>query len=107
MPIQILKEEERHTYELDGSKIQYRRMSTLKRGQVVRRHTRRGKVDWDAVTREMLQYVITGWENVQSGGQSVPYSPELVTQLPDEVTNEILELSGAAMLQDGEDREKN
>ena len=41
MPIQIVQDDERLTYENAGSKIFYRRISTAKRSAIVRKHTKR------------------------------------------------------------------
>lgn len=106
MAIQIVKDEEKFIYEAAGSKIFYRRISTMKRGQIVRKHTKRGKTDWTAVTKELIQAVILGWENVQDQGSQVDFSPETVLQLPDDVISDILDLSGA-WGDEGADAEKN
>ncbi|MFH2012518.1 MAG: hypothetical protein ABIJ37_07470 [Pseudomonadota bacterium] len=96
MPIQIVQDEERLTYENDGSKIFYRRVSTLRRGRIVQKHTKRGKTDWNAVTKELLEDVILGWENIEKAGKKVPFSQDLIPCLPDDVISDILELSGAS-----------
>ena len=54
MAIQIVQDQERLLYEADGSRIFYRRISTLRRGAIVKKHTKRGKTDWNAVTADML-----------------------------------------------------
>jgi len=108
MPIQIIQDDEKLTYEMAGSKILYRRISTLKRGSIVRKHQKRGKTDWNAVTAEILQYVILGWEAVQAKGQDIPFDAELALKLPEDVLSDILALSGGAGEdEDGGDAEKN
>jgi len=107
MAIQIVRDEERLVYEAEGSKIFYRRISTLRRGGIVRKHTKRGKTDWNAVTKELLEYVVLGWENVERAGKPVPYSPELVMLLPEEVLSDLLELCGANIGTESEEPEKN
>lgn len=96
MPIQLVQDDEKKVYEMGGSKIFYRRISTLKRGAIVKKHTKRGKTDWIAATAEILQYVIIGWENVQARGQNVPFDAELALKLPEDCLSEILNLSGGA-----------
>ena len=96
MAIELVKKEEKLTYESCGSTIFYRRISTLKRGAIIRRHTKRGRVDWAAVTASLLQYIVTGWKNVRSAGAEVPYEPELVNALPEEISSELLDLAGGA-----------
>jgi len=109
MPIQIVQDEERFTYEVDGSKIFYRRISTLRRGQIVQRHTKRGKTDWNAVTEEVLKYVVLGWEAVEMAGEDIPFSEGLISRLPDDVLSYILEVSGAPnpLKEEGSSPEKN
>lgn len=108
MPIQILQDDEKLIYTMAGSKIFYRRISTLKRGSIVRRHTKRGKTDWNAVTTDILMVVILGWEAVQVKGEDVPFDADLALKLPEDVLSEILALSGGAG-DDGDngDTEKN
>ena len=74
MPIQILQDDEKLIYTMAGSKIFYRRISTLKRGSIVRRHTKRGKTDWN-VTTDILMVVILGWEAVQVKGGMFRLTP--------------------------------
>lgn len=109
MAIQIVKAEEKFTYQSDGSKIFYRRIPSFTRGQIVKRHTKRGVSDWNKVTRDVLAYVITGWENIKSGADEIPFDPELVPQLPEETLTDILDLSGGASPEGetDEDPEKN
>jgi len=96
MPIQILRDEERLVYENAGSKIFYRRVSTYRRGLIMKRHTKRGQVDFIAVTKELMEYVITGWDGVERNGKPIPFDPELIPNLPEDDTQTILELSGAS-----------
>jgi hypothetical protein len=96
MPIQIVQEEERLIYENEGSRIFYRRIPTVKRSFIQKKHTKRGQPDWSAVTKEFLEYVVLDWDGVEKGGKAIPYDKELVQYLPDDVTTEILDLSGAS-----------
>lgn len=106
MPIKIVEENERRVYEAEGSKIYYRRLSTLQRARIVRRHTKRGKTDWAAVTKDMLAEIIIGWENVEGPDGPVEFSKELIPRLHDDAVTDILELSGASGPED-ESLEKN
>jgi hypothetical protein len=101
MPIQIVQDDERLTYENAGSKIFYRRISTAKRSAIVRKHTKRGKTDWNAVTSDLVTAAIIGWSNVQVKGKDVQYDPDLALKLPEEVLSEIVALTGGT----GEDEE--
>ena len=109
MPIQIIEKNEKLTYEIEYSKIFYRRITTLKRGAIVKRHTKRGKPDWSAITEEILQYIITGWERVEKSGEEIAFDPDLITAIPEDVLTDILELAGAPSheLAGEEDVEKN
>jgi hypothetical protein len=107
MPIQLIRDDERLIYQLEDSKIFYRRISTSKRSKIVANHTKRGKTDWVAVTRDLAGEIIIGWENVVDGGKEIPFSKDLVTRIPDEVLSEILQLSGAAIGEEDGDAEKN
>jgi hypothetical protein len=108
MPIQIIQDDEKFTYENAGSKIFYRRISTARRAAIVRKNTKRGKSDWSAVTAELITAGIIGWENVQVKGAAVPYSDELALKLPEEVLTELVNLlGGTGEDQTDEDAEKN
>ena len=106
MPIQILRDEERLVYENAGSKIFYRRVSTYRRGLIMKRHTKRGQVDYIAVTRELMEYAILGWEGVERNGKAVPFDPELIPNLPEEDSQAILELCGASDISGSEASEE-
>jgi len=97
MPIQIVKETERLVYKNDGSKIYYRRISSAKRGFIVKKNTKRGFVDWQAVSKEIMDYIVLGWDNVQDDGEVLPFDPESIAGLPDDVNLDLLDLSGGAL----------
>ncbi len=101
MPVQIIKKDERLTLEIAGSKFFYRRISTAARAAIIRKHTKRGKTEWSAVTAEVIQYVTLVWETVQAGGQDIPFDAELALALPEDVLGEILAAAGGS----GEDEE--
>lgn len=96
MPIQIIQSDERLTYEAEGSKIFYRRISTLRRAAIIKKHTKRGKPNWGKITSDLLIEAITGWEDVQQAGKDIPFSAELITALPEETLTDVLELIGVA-----------
>lgn len=107
MAIQIVQDEEKLTYEAEGSKIFYRRISTLKRGVIVKKHTKRGKVNWNPVTKDILEYVVTGWANVQKAGKDIAFDKGIIMCLPEDTLTDILELSGGANPDMEGDPEKN
>ena len=95
MPIRLIKDEERLVYEAEGTKIFYRRISDVKKAANVKRYTKKGKTDWGAVTSDLLRQIVLGWENMKDGDMDVPFDPELVTRLPGDVVEDLLNLSGA------------
>ena len=104
MAIQLVQTEEKLTYKAEGSEIYYRRISTLKRAAITRHHTKRGKTDWAAVTKEILEYVTIGWKTVQQAGVVIAFSSELIAALPEDTLTDLLGLSGGANpeMEDGE-----
>ena len=96
MAIQLIRKEEKLIYKAEGSEIFYRRVSTLRRAAIIKKHTKRGKVNWGAVTADLLKEAITGWATVQQAGIDIPFGPELITALPEETLTDILELIGVA-----------
>jgi len=107
MAIQIVKDNERNEYKVDGSTIYYTRISTAKRGAIIRKHTKRGKVNWVEVTNELVQTVIVGWDGVQDSGKDIAFDKDMALLLPDEILSDILELSGANIQTQEESAEKN
>ncbi len=105
--ISLIQDDEKLTYKWGESKIFYRRISTAKRNRIVNKHTKRGKTNWAAVSDEIMSYVIIGWEDVDRGGKQIAFDPDLVAFLPDDITTDILELSGGAIPSEEESLEKN
>jgi hypothetical protein len=91
MPITISQDTERLTYEHDGSQIFYKRISKTRLNFIQKKHTKRGVVDWGAVSDEVFREAILGWKNVQSNGKSVPFSVELIPHLPIVVHNDLID----------------
>lgn len=96
MPIQIVQQEERLVYESEGSKIFYRRIPIAKQNQIVKKHTKRGKTNWSDVSKEFLEYIVIGWEDVEMGGQNIAFDQSFLPFLPPDVVNDLLDRSGAA-----------
>jgi len=97
MPIQIVKDTERLTYKNGGSTIYYRRIPSVKRSFIIKKNTKRGFPDWPAITKEIMDYIVLGWDTVQDGGKDLPYDPELIPYLPEDVNLDLLDLSGGAL----------
>jgi hypothetical protein len=89
--LNLIRTDERLTYEGAGFKVFFRRLPQTIRGEILRKHTSRGVPDIGAATLEMLRYCVVGWEGVADGGKEIPFAPELVERMPDEVLTDILE----------------
>ncbi len=107
MPLQIIKKEERLTLKISGSTLYYRRIPTGVRAAIVRKHTKRGRVDWNAVTEDIVRYVLLGWENVQADKKDIPFDIEMAISLPEEALGELMEAAGGAGEDDEGGPEKN
>ncbi len=95
MPIEIVQADEVLAYELSGSKIFYRRIPNSEVNRINKKHTKKGKPDWPAITQDILLYIVRGWENVTSGGKAIDFDPALIGSLPNDVINDLIDLSGA------------
>lgn len=100
--ITLVSEAERLIYTSGRAKIFYRRVPSLKRALGVKRHTKRGQTDYSAVAAELLVWAILGWEGVDDGKNDVPFAPELIASLPEDVRGDLMTLTGAATTEDGE-----
>ena len=108
MAIRIVKETERLEYKQDISKIYYRRISGYQQGLIQKRHTKKGKPDWNAVTREMMEYIVLDWENVEiEKDEYLPFSKDMISNLPQDDQLELLELAGASDIVGHENKSKN
>ena len=108
MPIELSNENERLLYEHEGSRIYYKRISKLRSNYIQKKHTKRGVVDWNVVSDEILKECVLGWENIQDRGKSVPFNPELISRLPLVVQNDLIDLiMGEGAYQGEESPEKN
>lgn len=105
MPIQIVQQDERLTYESEGSKIFYRRIPNSQQNLIVKRHTKKGKTNWKEVSKEFLEYIVLGWKDVEMGGKNINFDQAFLPQLPSDVVNDLLDRSGAANIE--EDAGKN
>jgi len=107
MPIQIVQQEERLVYETDGSKIFYRRIPISQQNAIVKRHTKKGKTNWSEVSKEFIEYIVLGWEDVEMGGQNINFDQSFLPFLPPDVVTDLLDRSGAASKEGDEDTGKN
>jgi len=71
--------------------VTYRRCTTTAAQAISRNHQAAGKFDGNAAVMETLQKYIVSWKGVvDENGKELPFSPELVEYLPDEVQGEIV-----------------
>lgn len=92
--IRLIGTEERLTLQVDGSVFHYRRIPADVRARIVRTNTVRGKENWEEITRQLLQYAVRGWENVNdAAGEPVQFSSDLVEHLPESVRGAIVEVA--------------
>jgi len=98
MGIRIIKEEERLSFEKDGSTFYYRRIPAHVRQDILQRHMPRrgGEPNWEKVLSDMLSWALKGWDNIlDDQGQQVEFSTEMINYLPQEVQVDLLDKLGA------------
>ncbi len=105
MPVRLINPKERLKLQIDGSVFYYRRLRSIERNNIIKKHTRRGEVDFTAAALEMIQMCLLDWDNVFDGEKKVKFDKSLVENFPEEVLIEIQKAIGA---NEGEDAiEKN
>ncbi len=100
MAIQIVNKDEKLVYKMAGSRIFYRRITASKRKAIINANTQRGETDWEAVTADLIDFAIIGWENIQDQGKDVPFDDTLKTSLPEDVLSDIVKLLGGTGAKD-------
>jgi hypothetical protein len=91
MPITLIAETERHTLTLGDAKVYYRRVPSYQQKKIEAAHTKRGQVDQRGVVDDVLAWAVLGWDGVvDSEGQPVAFSAELLKYLPEETKAEII-----------------
>ena len=95
--IRLIEDKERLTYKVDGSEIYYRRVPADVRARIIRANTVRGTVNWEGVSSDMLDYAVTGWDNVRDlAGNPTSFSSNLIGTLPERCRVDIVELAFSA-----------
>lgn len=90
MAVRLITENERNVFEYDGTKFYYRRVGATQTLVINKKHTKRGITDFAAVGYEIVEYCLLDWENMEGAdGELVPFSKELIKQLPDDVIQEL------------------
>jgi hypothetical protein len=108
LAIHLVTSEEKLTYREDGAEIYYRRVPHGIRKAIINRHTdRRGQMNWSAIGEELLEYAVTGWKNVRSGGTDVAFEKALMNSLPETTKGTLIELASGNVAEDQEAGLKN
>lgn len=98
MAVKIIKKEEHLKITLEGSDFFYRRIPSPERAEILQRLTPRrgGDPNWEKVMKEMLQFGLKDWSNVEDAeGASVPFDKELAGWLPQTIQVDLLDALGA------------
>ncbi len=95
MPVKLINQNERLKLEIDGSTFYYRRLKSIERNNIIKKHTRRGEVDFAAAAIEMISTCLLDWDNVYDGDKKVKFDKNLVDSFPEEVLIEIQKAIGA------------
>lgn len=106
MSLELVSENKELNYDAPGgAKIKYRRMPGDVRARIIKECTKRGQVDGGKAYMKMARYVVVGWENVTADGEVVEFDRSLVTRLPGEVLEDIMERADAALdFEDGDEK---
>lgn len=92
MSIKLINQNERLTYEIDGSVFIYRRVLPNDWNEMKKKHTKRGYIDFMSAGFELLETHIIDWKNVtDTNGKEIKFNPDLVRMLPDPVCAELVE----------------
>lgn len=90
MSIRIIRKNEKNVYRWDDTEIYYRRVSSSVSSKINEEHKKRGVIDVTAAGMATLEWAITGWKGVlDENDQEIPFDPELIKDLPDEILLEI------------------
>ena len=91
-PIVIIQEEERLAYKLGSSVIYYRRVSPARARTYREMNTQNGSINQESLSKDVLEYCITGWDNIQdSKGEKVQFTPDKIDLLPGRIRMELIE----------------
>jgi hypothetical protein len=95
MPLELISDTEELVFRIDDAEIYYRRIPPEIRAAIVKKHTKRGEVNWIEAALEMCTRFVTGWKNVGFQGKNVAYKIDLIRRLPDSVLSDLMEAMGA------------
>jgi hypothetical protein len=81
----------------DESTFRYRRIDGPRMSRIVKKHTIRGNIDWDAVGMEVVVYGLTGpgcgWSGIvaSDGKTPIAFDQELIPMLPGDARAQLFE----------------
>jgi len=90
-PIRLISENERLKIEIGASTFIYRRALGSTISQIRRAYTKGGEFDAEGFADEILEKHVLDWRDVlNERDEQVPFSPDKVKYLPDEVRAKLL-----------------
>jgi len=93
--LELIQDNEQLVHEGDGFELHYRRLDSGRRAAIMKQYTKRGIVDSGAAYNAMARYVVTGWEGVNSGGKPADFHKDLITRIPAEELDAVMDKAGA------------
>lgn len=108
MAIKLIgKDEKELCAEIDGTEFFYKRLHGSKRKYLIKKHTKRGNVDWMGVIYDGIRECVTRTNNLEDAdGKTVQWEPDYAEGLPDNAVEELGDLIGANK-ESGADAAKN
>jgi len=97
MPVVIIEESESLKKIIDGATFYYKRVPGHTRNRLMTKYTNRrtGAINWGSYGLELMEDGLTGWKDViTKAGEQVPFSRDIIPNLPDRVQGELIELLG-------------
>jgi len=104
--IRLISKDEKLKIEVEGSIFYYRRITTVDAIEIKRKHTLKNELDSVAITQEILEENILGWDSVVGeDGNEIDFDKNLLMMLPDKVLTKLASAITGDIL-DVEDCEK-
>jgi hypothetical protein len=82
----LISPKEKLTLRIGESEFTYRRIQPAERENVFKRHTKKGQLNAQSATLEMIRLCVSGWKNViGEDGQQIKFDPDLFELMPEMV----------------------
>ena len=97
MAVRLISDSEKLFIDIEGARFYYRRMPAHVRAGIESRFTnnRTGKTDWTKASVALLDYCLLNWQDVvDTAGNSVAFTKELIKFIPDTVQADIIAAVG-------------